>query len=119
MSHSTARPIVVTAPSGETTYIPLNRHASRTNISTSVITGSPTGTIGSTLETILYDTATLAAANMQGRSADLVDPASADWDDALVADVTLAPFTSINSPMGALRAVIGGTGSLRIVIQQT
>lgn len=117
MAH--ARPIVSTAPAGSTTYIPLNKYASRTTISTAVISGSPTGTIGSTLETILFDTATLGGANMASRGADLVDPANANWDDAVVADVTLDPFTKVNSPMAALRAVIGGTGSLRIVIQQT
>lgn len=119
MGHSSARPIVATAPAGATTYIPLNRHASRTNISTAVVSGAPTGTIGATLETILWDTAAQNAWNVSNRTADVVDPTDANWDDSLVADVTTGPFTSSNTPIAALRAVIGGTGVLRIVIQQT
>ncbi len=118
MGGSYSRPVVVSAPAGSTTYIPLSRHSSRTNITTVVESGAPTGAfVDYTLETINYDTATLAAANMQGRGADLVDPTAADW--TATAAALPAGEGSLNAPVSALRAVVGGTGAVRIVIQQT
>lgn len=118
MSHSTARPVVgVTAAGTGATYIPLNRHASRTNIHV-VANGTVTFTVDSTLDTILWDATALQAVNLTGLSADHVAPANALWVNE-IASGSVSADAQLNSPVGAVRIdITAGTGTVGFRIQQ-
>jgi len=118
MSHSTARPVVgETAAGTGATYIPVNRHASRTNIHIDAI-GTVTFTVDSTLDTILWDATALAAINMQPNRGDQVAPASAFWVNEIASGSADADV-QLNAPVAAIRInITAGTGSVGYRIQQ-
>lgn len=120
MGHGYARPVSASVVAGaNTVVIPLNRYASRSHIQVA-LTGANTFSIDSTLDNILWNTATLASAvNLQPNSPDDADPTTAAWVEEQAsgtADVTL----KLNSPIAAIRVVkTVGAGTAEVRVQQT
>lgn len=105
-----------TAAGTGTTYIPVDRLQAQMSIQF-VANGTVTFTIDGTGDNVLYDTATIAAANMQGRK-DLVDPSAAMWDE-IVASGSSSGDAFTERKFRALRiAITAGSGSVTYVINQ-
>lgn len=118
MSYS--RPTVGSIAAGAvTTVVPLNRYSARTHIQVD-LTGANTFSIDSTLDNVLWNTATLASAvNLQPNSPEDADPTAAAWVEEQASgsvDVTL----KLNSPIAAIRIVkTVGAGTAEYRVQQT
>ena len=118
MSYS--RPVTSSVAAGaNTVYIPLNRYSNRSHIQVA-LTGANTFSIESTLDTILWDAASLAGnANLQNRQDGYAAPASAAWVEEQ-ASGTASVTLKLDSPVAAIRIVkTVGAGTAAVRIQQT
>lgn len=121
MGHTRRRPITGrTADGVGITYIVVEMAADDTNVQV-VANGTVTFTVDSTLENILYDTATQAAINLSspGDPDRYIDPTDAVWENQLASGSISANFQMVSEPVFALRVnVTAGTGSVTYTVLQ-
>ena len=120
MGRSRRRPFTGETPAGVgITYIPVEAFMSDTDVQVVAI-GTVTFTVDTTLENIMYDTATQAAINMQPQGPGrYVDPASAVWTNLIASGAVSARAALTDAPVFAVRInITAGTGSVRYAITQ-
>ena len=120
MGYSRKRPIVGGTPDGVgATYIVVEAFEDTVNIQTSVI-GTVTYTVDWTNQNILYDTAALAAVNLNqpADTSRYFDPAGADWVN-FIASGSADANGQLQFPVFALRInITAGTGSVDYTVTQ-